>query len=512
MKSSVDRLWIDLSTRRRGIFIIAIPIACLIATLMTTFWLKISLVEDESWVQHTQKVRLETKRLVTALVDAETGVRGYAMTGKPDFLRPYTQATARIPDSLKTLELLVADNYQQTHFLKDIQLLTQQTLSVMEIKLTQMNAPIHPKYRNNKNGKKRDQKSDKDCEKYGYCEDDRPSFPGRFSTNQLYYWLEESKIFMDETRAKIDTFAATEERLLRERQAHLEFYRQLSWVMLYLWALVGTVGGLVTVDLFSKMERELYLERACLRESNVKLEAARSSAELANQKLQIACEQLQRFTANASHELRAPLAAILSNAQVGLLAFEGDSVQPRQRLQKVVEIAKSMSNLVGNLLFLARSESSPETLVEVDLREWLGKLSAEYRVQATAQNINLQVNLPATPIKVKAEPDLLSQAVFNLVQNACKYTPAGGSVEISLYAGYRQAFIEVKDTGIGIPEVDLPRIFERFYRVDKVRSRTTGGFGLGLAIAQQIVQVQGGKITASSVVGEGTTFTIELPI
>ncbi|NJS42028.1 hypothetical protein HC766_07210 [Candidatus Gracilibacteria bacterium] len=162
-------------------------------------------------------------------------------------------------------------------------------------------------------------------------------FPGRFSTNQLYYWLEESKIFMDETRAKIDTFAATEERLLRERQAHLEFYRQLSWVMLYLWALVGTVGGLVTVDLFSKMERELYLERACLRESNVKLEAARSSAELANQKLQIACEQLQRFTANASHELRAPLAAILSNAQVGLLAFEGDSVQPRQRLQKVVE-------------------------------------------------------------------------------------------------------------------------------------------------------------------------------
>ncbi|NJS42029.1 hypothetical protein HC766_07215 [Candidatus Gracilibacteria bacterium] len=137
-------------------------------------------MEDESWVQHTQKVRLETKRLVTALVDAETGVRGYAMTGKPDFLRPYTQATARIPDSLKTLELLVADNYQQTHFLKDIQLLTQQTLSVMEIKLTQMNAPIHPKYRNNKNGKKRDQKSDKDCEKYGYCEDDRPSVSGSF--------------------------------------------------------------------------------------------------------------------------------------------------------------------------------------------------------------------------------------------------------------------------------------------------------------------------------------------
>ncbi|KYC35544.1 histidine kinase [Scytonema hofmannii PCC 7110] len=224
--------------------------------------------------------------------------------------------------------------------------------------------------------------------------------------------------------------------------------------------------------------------------------------------------QLQRFTADASHELRSPLAAMMSNAQFGLLSTSKDPSQQHQRFQKIVDIAKSMSLLVDNLLFLARHQDRipAEMLDEVDLKILLKKLVDDCAKQETAQHISLSCEFPSESITVQAEKDLLPIAVMNLLSNACKYTPSGGKVKLRLFTQSRQAVIQVADNGVGIPETDLPHIFERFYRVDKKRSRKTGGFGLGLAIAQQIVQVHGGKINVKSVVGQGTTFQIVLPI
>lgn len=225
-------------------------------------------------------------------------------------------------------------------------------------------------------------------------------------------------------------------------------------------------------------------------------------------------EQLQRFTADASHELRAPVAAILSNAQVGLLTPTGDSTQPRQRLENIVTQSKYMSDLITNLLFLARHQGklNPQDVVKTDIVELLNILVVRSRVSATEKDLELNANIPLTSKEIYGDRDLLQQAIRNLLDNAIKYTPAGGKIELKLEVKTRRILITVKDTGIGIPEADLTHIFDRFYRVDKARTRQTGGFGLGLAIARQIIQAHNGKITVESEVDRGTTFQICLPV
>jgi len=235
---------------------------------------------------------------------------------------------------------------------------------------------------------------------------------------------------------------------------------------------------------------------------------------IAMQPIRNAYSQLQRFASDASHELRAPLATILSNAQVGLVSPVDNGKTKHMRLEKIAETAKSMSRLVTDLLFLARQagQLDSNSIQSTNLNDLLKETLLSPSIQSNAHQLNIHLELPEEIIMIQGNPDLFRQAITNLMTNACKYTLPKGTVWLRLVSQYHRILIQVEDTGIGIPEPDLPHIFERFYRVDQERTRKKGGSGLGLAIAQQIVEAHGGRLTVSSQVGKGSLFQIELPL
>ncbi len=218
------------------------------------------------------------------------------------------------------------------------------------------------------------------------------------------------------------------------------------------------------------------------------------------------------FVANVSHELRTPLSVIRGYVETLKDGGWRDEANAPKFLESIEKNVERLSLLVGDLLELSRLESGGQITHprRLDLRDVMEKVVEDFRVLAAKKRQSIALETPPSTSCV-ADPDLVERALGNLVDNALKYTPEGGAITLRAAAEGENVVFTVTDTGIGIPEGDLPRIFERFYRVDKSRSRDLGGTGLGLAIVKHVAQLLGGTVTVQSQVGKGSVFRLRFP-
>ena len=221
------------------------------------------------------------------------------------------------------------------------------------------------------------------------------------------------------------------------------------------------------------------------------------------------------FVANVSHELKTPATSLKLLAESLVEILDEDPEQARFFAQRLKSETERLAQLTSDLLDLARLESEEglQNPGPVDVRSVLMVVLARLRPAAKSKNITLSWRRSGTAdlYAIRGDETQLTSMFANLVENAVKYTPPGGRVDVEGESSEREVLVRVSDTGIGIPQGSLPRIFERFYRVDKARSKETGGTGLGLSIVRHVAEKHGGTVSVESTVGEGTTFTVRLP-
>jgi heavy metal sensor kinase len=229
-------------------------------------------------------------------------------------------------------------------------------------------------------------------------------------------------------------------------------------------------------------------------------------------RLQLLLDRQRALVADTSHELRNPLMVLRGNLE--LLGHDLPKPDRIDATTESLEEVDRMTRLVQDLLFLADADAENAIQHEdVALEALVAAIAEDAVLIATRSDGTREVILEANdPIVVYGDPERLRQLIWNLVENAVRYTPAGGMITIALRRHGPVAELTVSDTGIGIPPEHLPHIFERFYRVDTSRSRALGGTGLGLSIVRQIAEAHGGQVRVRSTVGEGSTFTVALPV
>jgi heavy metal sensor kinase len=311
---------------------------------------------------------------------------------------------------------------------------------------------------------------------------------------------------------------------LHEFQESMERFQGMLLVAAPLFLILASLGGfwmsrraLAPVDRITRDARLISISNLSRR-----LEVPRATDELQRltqtlnemlDRIDKSVRRMVQFTADASHELRAPLTLIHTAAEFSLRR-ERKPEELLEAMRKVVRESARTASLVDDLLVLARADSGTDELrlAPVDLVAVAHSVYEQVITLAKPKQIQVSIDVPDTPVMVQAGEQALARLFLILLDNAVKYTPDGGQVGFQARSVDSHAEAIIRDTGIGIAAEDLPHIYDRFWRADKVRSRNLGGAGLGLSIALWIVEQHGGQIEARSDIGQGAQFTVRLPL
>ena len=305
----------------------------------------------------------------------------------------------------------------------------------------------------------------------------------------------------------------------------LDRFRLLLLFAAPLLLVVASAGGywlstraLSPVDEISRAAQRISIEnladRLPVSQTGDQLQRLSETLNAMFSRLDAAVRRITQFTADASHELRAPVSLIRTTAEVAVQKEDRTAQEYFQALQEIVSESERTSQVVDSLMLLARADSGTETLecADIDACTIVREAAAQGERLARSHGLAFLLKLPKAPIPIEADSNALRRALLILIDNAVKYTPRGGSISVELQTSNGFAVVSVSDTGIGIAKIDVPQIFDRFWRADKARSREEGGAGLGLSIAKWIIEMHRGTIDVESELGKGSTFYVRVPL
>src|ERR1700722_4950305 len=304
----------------------------------------------------------------------------------------------------------------------------------------------------------------------------------------------------------------------------LYHFELLLYIAIPLLLICSALGGywisnraLAPVDQITKTERTISAQnlssRLVVPPTGDELQRLSETLNGMLDRLEAAFKKITQFTADASHELRPPVAVMRTRAELSLRKARSPE-EYRDVIAEVLTELEKTSGLIEQLMFLARADSGAETLrfSPTNVTEVLREACHQGSALAEAKQIGFQEQISSDSMWIRGDASSLRRLFLILIDNAVKYTPSNGQVEVSLHRKNGYAIAQVRDTGIGIAETDLPNVFERFYRADKARTRELGGVGLGLSIGRWITEVHSGTIEVQSAPGRGSVFQIRLPI
>ncbi len=310
---------------------------------------------------------------------------------------------------------------------------------------------------------------------------------------------------------------------VRKFETALQELTTALWLSLPILLAIGSLGGfwlsaraLQPVDQLTRDARAITAtdlsRRLAVPRAKDELRRLSETLNVMLDRIENSFRQVRRFTADASHELRAPVTLIHTAAEFSLRR-KRSAEELEDGMRKILREAQRTARLIDDLLVLARADSDPTAflLKPMDLAAVLDEVAEQAGVLAAPHGVSVTSHRAPGALRVNGDEASLRRLILILVDNAVKYTPAGGHLTFDARTEGDEILVAVADSGAGIAEEDLPRVFERFWRASKVRSRELGGAGLGLSIAKEIADRHGARLSAASQLGRGSTFTLVLP-